>query len=101
MTGIATDEGWLSLAAVMDLASRHIAGWPTSEWVKADLVCKALKSAYSPRKPTPGLIIHCDRGGQYASTSCRALVGDYRIRAWMSGKADRGTTRRWRAAPGR
>lgn len=88
ITYIATDEGWLYLAAVMDLASRRIVGWSMSERIKADLVCEALKSAYWQRKPAAGLIMHTDRGSQYASKSYRALVQDYRMKASMSGKGD-------------
>src|SRR5689334_5309034 len=64
---VATDEGWLYLACVMDLASRRIVGWSMSERITANLVCQALKSAYWRRKPPAGLIMHSDRGSQYAS----------------------------------
>jgi transposase InsO family protein len=88
ITYIATAEGWLYLAVVMDLASRRIVGWSMSERIKADLVCEALKAAYWHRKPPPGLIMHTDRGSQYAAKSYRALVGDYGMKASMSSKAD-------------
>jgi putative transposase len=64
ITYVATDEGWLYLAAVMDLASRRIVGWSISERMKAGLVCEALKSAYWRRKPAAGLLMHTDRGSQ-------------------------------------
>ena len=51
ITYLATGEGWLYLACVMDLASRRIVGWSMSDRLKADLVCQALKSAYWRRKP--------------------------------------------------
>ncbi len=54
ITYIATGEGWLYLACVMDLASRRIVGWSMSERIKAELVCQALKSAYWRRKPAAG-----------------------------------------------
>jgi transposase InsO family protein len=88
ITCVATDEGWLYLAAVMDLASRRIVGWSMSERIQAELVCEALKSAYWRRKPGPGLIMHTDRGGQYASTRYRGLVRDYRMKASMTGKGN-------------
>jgi transposase InsO family protein len=47
-----------------------------------------LKSAYWRRKPGPGLIMHTDRGSQYASTRYRGLVRDYRMKASMSGKGN-------------
>jgi putative transposase len=88
VTYIATGEGWLYLACVMDLASRRIVGWSMSERMKADLVCQALKSAYWRRKPPAGLIMHTDRGSQYASDSHRKLTTDYRMILSMSRTAD-------------
>jgi len=67
ITYLATNEGWLYLAVIMDLASRRIVGWSLSARIQADLVCQALKSAYWRRKPAPGLLMHTDRGSQYAS----------------------------------
>ena len=75
ITYIATAEGWLYLACVMDLASRKIVvGWSMSERITADLVCQALTSAYWRRKPAAGLIMHTDRGSQYASHAYRRLI---------------------------
>jgi transposase InsO family protein len=88
ITYIATGEGWLYLACVMDLASRRIVGWSMSERIKADLVCQALKSAYWRRKPTAGLIMHSDRGSQYASDSHRQLIKDYGMIQSMSRRAN-------------
>ena len=78
ITCLATNEGWLYLAVVMDLGSRRIVGWSMSERMKAGLVCDALKSAYWRRKPAAGLLMHTDRGSQYASDAHRKLLGDYR-----------------------
>ena len=84
ITYIATAEGWLYLACIMDLASRKIVGWSMSERMKADLVCQALKSAYWRRKPPAGLIMHSDRGSQYAGDTHRQLIKDYRMIQSMS-----------------
>jgi putative transposase len=84
ITYVATDEGWLYLAAVMDLGSRRIVGWSMSERMKAELVCDALKSAYWRRKPAAGLLMHTDRGSQYASDSHRRLLCDYEMVQSMS-----------------
>ena len=81
-------EGWLYLAAVMDLASRRIVGWSMSERMKADLVCDALKSAYWRRKPAAGLLMHTDRGSQYASDRYRKLIKDYEMVQSMSREAN-------------
>jgi transposase InsO family protein len=88
ITYIATDEGWLYLACVMDLASRKIVGWSMSERMKAQLACDALSMAYWHRRPTAGLIVHTDRGSQYASNRYRKLIKDYRMVASMSRKAN-------------
>jgi putative transposase len=72
----------------MDLASRRIVGWSMSDRIKADLVCGALRSAYWQRKPAPGLLVHTDRGSQYASASYRRLLGDYRMIQSMSRHAN-------------
>jgi transposase InsO family protein len=76
ITYVATGEGWLYLACVMDLASRRIVGWSMSDRIKAELVCQALHSAYGRRKPSAGLIMHSDRGSQYASDRHRQLIKD-------------------------
>ncbi len=88
ITYIATGEGWLYLACVMDLASRRIVGWSMSDRIKADLVCQALKLAYWRRKPAVGLIMHSDRGTQYASDSHQRLIKDYRMIQSMSRRAN-------------
>jgi len=84
ITFVGTAEGWLYLATVMDLGSRRIVGWSMSERIKADLVCDALRSAYWQRKPGPGLILHSDRGSQYASDRHRQLIADFGMVRSMS-----------------
>jgi putative transposase len=74
VTYIATDEGWLYLSCVLDLGSRKIVGWSMSERMRAHLVCDALTLAYWRRKPAAGLIMHSDRGSQYASDEHRQLL---------------------------
>ena len=88
ITYIATGEGWLYLACVMDLSSRRIVGWSMSDRIKAGLICQALKSAYWRRKPPAGLIMHSDSGSQYASDSHRRLIKDYRMIQSMSRRAN-------------
>ena len=72
ITYVATGEGWLYLACVMDLASRRIVGWSMSDRIKAELVCQSLNSAYGRRKPTAGLIMHSDSKNVRASCSWAA-----------------------------
>ncbi len=65
ITYVWTQEGWLYLAVVIDLFSRKIVGWSMSSRMKASLVCDATMALWQ-RKPKPGLIVHSDRGSQYA-----------------------------------
>ena len=88
ITYIATREGWLYLACVMDLGSRKIVGWSMGERITADLVCQALTSAYWRRKPAAGLIMHTDRGSQYASREYRRLIKLYGMVQSMSRRAN-------------
>jgi putative transposase len=88
ITYIATNEGWLYLAVVMDLASRRIVGWSMSESIDAKLVCAALRSAWWQRKPAAGLLVHTDRGSQYASHAYRRLAEDFAITMSMSRKGN-------------
>jgi len=88
ITYVETQEGWLYLACVMDLASRRIVGWSMSDRMKIDLVNQALRSAYGLRKPGAGLIMHTDRGSQYASDNHRKLIKDYQMVQSMSRRAN-------------
>jgi transposase InsO family protein len=74
ITYIGTDQGWLYLAAVMDLYSRRIVGWAMVDHLRADLPLAALRMAISAQRPGAGLIHHSDRGVQYASADYRKLV---------------------------
>jgi putative transposase len=88
ITYVETAEGWLYLACIMDLASRRIVGWSMSDRMKTDLVNQALKSAYGLRIPDAGLIMHTDRGSQYASANHRKLIKDFQMVQSMSRKAN-------------
>jgi transposase InsO family protein len=74
ITYIWTQEGWLYLAVVIDLFSRKVVGWSMGSRMKAQLVCDALQMAIWQRKPKSGLIVHSDRGSQYASKAHRKLL---------------------------
>ena len=88
ITYIRTRRGWLYLAAVMDLFSRKIIGWAMAPNMPAELVCSALQMAIAQRNPAPGLIVHSDRGSQYASDPYRALLARHELRASMSRKGN-------------
>ena len=85
---IPTDEGWLYLAAVKDLATMEIVGWSMSERLKSTLCEDALKMVIRNRRPPKGLIHHSDRGVQYACGDYRKLLRLHRINASMSRKGN-------------
>jgi len=84
ITYLRTDEGWLYLACVMDLGSRRIVGWSMRDHMRASLVCDALTSAYWSRRPEAGLVMHSDRGSQYASEVYCRLLDEYGMVQSMS-----------------
>lgn len=88
ITYIRTDRGWLYLAAVLDLYSRKIVGWAMAPNMPAELVCTALQMAIALRQPKPGLIVHTDRGSQYASQAHRDLLNRHGLVASMSRKGN-------------
>jgi hypothetical protein len=69
-----TAESWLYLAVVLDLFSRRVFGWATSDRLKRDLAEEALRHALVARNPAPGLVHHSDRGSQYCSVDYQALA---------------------------
>ena len=88
ITYIPTAEGWLYLAAVMDLFSRRIVGWAMRDTMQVELASAALTMAIRQRKPQAGLIHHSDRGVQYASHAYRQTLSAAGITPSMSRKAD-------------
>jgi len=88
ITYVATQEGWLYLAAVMDLCSRKIVGWSMGDHLRTDLVADALKMAIARRQPERGLLHHSDRGVQYASDDYQDLLKRNEIKCSMSEKGN-------------
>jgi len=88
MTYVCTATGWLYLAAVLDLYSRKVVGWATATSMPGELVCAALRMAIDLRQPQPGMIVHTDRGSQYASHAHRALRAKHGLIASMSRKGN-------------
>jgi len=74
ITYVPTAEGWLYLAAVLDLFTRKIVGWAMRDHMRAELTVAALTMAIQQQKPPPGLIHHSDRGSQYASADYRKVL---------------------------
>ena len=88
ITYIETREGWLYLAAILDLYSRKIVGWAMSERIDTVLVLKALAMALLHRCPPAQLLFHSDRGVQYASGDFRQALGKAGLIASMSRKGN-------------
>lgn len=88
ITYVPTQEGWLYLAAVMDLHTRMIVGWSMDSRMTRDLVINALRMAWFRRKPKAGLLHHSDRGSQYASYDYQAVLKEYGMTVSMSRKGN-------------
>jgi transposase InsO family protein len=79
ITYIATWEGWLYLATVIDIASRRVVGFAIADHLRTELVADALANAIAARYPDPGVIFHSDRGCQYTSSAFAELAGDCQV----------------------
>jgi len=85
ITYVPTKEGWLYLCVFIDLYSRSVIGWSMSKRMKADLVVDALTMALFRRKFPTGVIVHSDRGSQYASNKYQQLLKANDLICSMSG----------------
>lgn len=83
-TGVLTGEGWLYLVAVLDLCSRRVVGWAMSPILDAPLTIAALRMALGQRQPGRTLILHSDRGSQFASAAYRQVLVEHGLVASMS-----------------
>ncbi len=84
-TYIPTQQGWLYLAAVLDLYSRKIVGWAMAETMSTELTLSALQMALQQRQPEAGLLHHSDRGSQYTSQSYQTVLKQHQLQVSMSG----------------
>lgn len=88
ITYVATRQGWLYLAVVLDLFSRQVVGWAMGPSIDTQLVLGALDMALKSRKPPRGLLHHSDRGSQYASADYQRALEQRGIRCSMSRKGN-------------
>jgi len=88
VTYVWTGEGWLYLAALLDLFSRRVVGWAASETNDRALALEALRRALSARRPATGLVHHSDRGSPYASDDYQTALSERGLVASMSRKGD-------------
>lgn len=84
ITFIATGEGWLYLAAVLDLATRRIVGWSMRDHMRTELPLAAMMMAAQRQRPAEGLICHSDRGSQYASEAYPKQLAAMKAKSSMS-----------------
>jgi transposase InsO family protein len=87
-TGVLTGQGWLYLVAVLDVFTRRIVGWAMSPILDAPLVIAALAMALRQRRPSGQLILHSDRGSQFASAAYREMLARHGVLASMSRKGN-------------
>ena len=83
-----TGQGWLYLVAVLDVFSRRVIGWAMSQLLDASLVLAALRMALSQGRHSQNLIVHSDRGAQFASSAYRQLLAQHGLSASMSRKGN-------------
>ena len=88
ITYIDTEQGWVYVAAILDLYSRRVVGWAVSSQINTALVLAALRMALCHRQPPAGLIFHSDRGVQYASLEYRQALAVAKMIASMSRRAN-------------
>lgn len=85
---IATQQGWLYLAVVLDLYSRKVVGWSLKATLSQELVLDALNMAMRRRCPAPGLLHHSDQGSQYAAGPYRRVLNRKGVVCSMSRKGN-------------
>ena len=88
ITYVWTAEGWLYLAAILDLFSRRVVGLAMSQHIDRALVLEALRDAVGRRVPNAGLLHHSDRGSQYASHDYQNALDDLGVVCSMSRKGN-------------
>ncbi len=87
-TALLTAQGWLYLVAVLDVFTRRVIGWAMSQILDATLAIAALRMALGRRRPAQILILHSDRGAQFASAAYRQVLAQHGLVASMSRKAN-------------
>jgi transposase InsO family protein len=87
-TCVLTGQGWLYVTALLDLFSRRIVGWSMHESWDARFAVRALEMAIAQRRPSPGLIVHSDRGAQFASAAFRGALTAHGLVGSMSRKGN-------------
>ena len=87
-TCVLTGQGWLYVVALLDLYTRRIVGWSMGENLDTPLTLRALQMAIAQRRPRPSLIVHSDRGTQFAAAAYRQLLATHQLVPSMSRKGN-------------
>jgi putative transposase len=87
-TCVLTGQGWLYVVALLDVYTRRIVGWAMHEVLDAPLAVRALQMAIAQRQPAAGLLVHSDRGTQFASAAYRHILTAHGLVASMSRKGN-------------
>ncbi|MFG2698019.1 IS3 family transposase [Kitasatospora sp. NPDC048407] len=93
ITYVPTEEGWLYLATVIDIASRRVVGWATADHLRMELVADMLRAAYRTRRPSGPLVFHSDRGCQNTSREFAFLASEVGVRLSVGRTGQCWTTR--------
>ena len=88
ITYIATDEGWLYLAGIMDLCGKELVGWAMDARMTKELVIRCFENARKKRGSPKGVILHSDRGSQYCSIQYQKMLKKYEFKCSMSRKGN-------------
>jgi putative transposase len=88
VTACWTREGWLYVAVVLDVGSRHVVGWATSPTNDQALTMAALHRALVRRQPATGLLHHSDRGSSYTGATYQQLLARHEMVVSMSRTGD-------------
>ncbi len=88
ITYVATHEGWLYLAVLLDAHSRRVVGWAMADHLRTELALDAFRMALRARRPGAGLVHHTDRGSQYAAVAYRTALAAHGVTASMSRAGD-------------
>ena len=87
-TCVLTGQGWLYVVALLDLYTRRVVGWAMSDSLDAGLAVQALQMAVGQRRPAASLIVHSDRGSQFASAAFRQALAAHQLVPSMSRKGN-------------
>jgi putative transposase len=88
LTYVSTDEGWRSLAVLLDAHSRRVVGWAMADQLRTELAAEALALALGRRRPSASLVHHTDRGSQDTAAAYQRVLAAHGMIVSMSRAGD-------------